>query len=297
MTERQIGSANAKGRGAWYQAFLVGMVGTLLTTAQGARADLEAIRERGYLTVVTEDNYAPYNFMSGGQPDGFQQDLLQDLQAFAQLEVRRDILPWTGLLASIARGKYDFGFTGALVTDERLRVFDFAPPFASAQHYFVRRAADERLDSIASLSGKTLGVQAGSALLSRLPELERMLEKTGGTLGEVVEYPSYPEAYADLANGRLDYVIDGIVSVNDLIRARPGVFARGLPVSAQGYAAWPVPKNSPELRDFLTRFLDQVRASGRLAELQRKWFGEAFADLPTEPITSAAQFHRMAGID
>lgn len=42
-----------------------------------------------------------------------------------------------------------------------------------------------------------MGLQAGSALLARLPELKAMLEKTGGKLGPVVEYPSYPEAYAD----------------------------------------------------------------------------------------------------
>lgn len=35
-----------------------------------------------------------------------------------------------------------------------------------------------------------MGVRAGSALLARLPELKAMLEKTGGKLGPVVEYPS-----------------------------------------------------------------------------------------------------------
>lgn len=297
MRERQAKSATSGNRGALRRAALLGMAGALLALSLGARADLEEIRCRGYLTVATEDNYAPYNFMTDGKPDGFHKDLLQELQTYARLEVRQDILPWTGLLAAVVGGKYDFAFTGALVTDERLRVFDFAPPFASAQHYFIRRADDDRLDSIASLSGRKLGVQAGSALLSRLPELERMLAKTGGELGEVVEYQSYPEAYADLANGRLDYVIDGVVSVNDLVRARPGVFAKGLPVSADGYAAWPVPKNSPELLAFLTRFLDHARASGRLAELQRKWYGQEFPGLPAGPITSAEQFHRLAGIE
>jgi polar amino acid transport system substrate-binding protein len=47
------------------------------------------------------------------------------------------------------------------------------------------------LNTIAELSGKKVGVQAGSALLARLPELKAMLEKTGGKLGPVVEYPSY----------------------------------------------------------------------------------------------------------
>ncbi len=61
-----------------------------------------------------------------------------------------------------------------------------------------------------------------------------MLEKTGGKLGPVVEYPSYPEAYADLANKRLDYVINVVISVNDLAKAKPKVFAKGLAVSDRG---------------------------------------------------------------
>lgn len=81
-----------------------------------------------------------------------------------------------------------------------------------------------------------MGLQAGSALLARLPELKAMLEKTGGKLGPVVEYPSYPEAYADLANKRLDYVINVVISVNDLAKAKPKVFAKGLAVSGQ--AIW-----------------------------------------------------------
>jgi hypothetical protein len=42
---------------------------------------------------------------------------------------------------------------------------------------FWKRADDKTLNTIADLSGKKVGVQAGSALLARLPELKAMLEK------------------------------------------------------------------------------------------------------------------------
>src|SRR5690606_23671272 len=140
-----------------------------------------------YMTVATEDDYAPFNFIADGKPAGFHAELLEDLKAYAKsrFDVRQEILPWTGLLAAVSGGQYDMAFTGALITDERLRVFDFTPPFASAQHYFVKRAGAARITDIASLSGKTVGVQAGSALLARLPELEKMLAGAGGKLGEV----------------------------------------------------------------------------------------------------------------
>ena len=123
-----------------------------------------------------------------------------------------------------------------------------------------------------------------------------MLEKTGGKLGPVVEYQSYPEAYADLANKRLDYVINVVISVNDLVKQRPKVFAKGLPVSGPGYMGWPIPKSSPQLLEYMTKFMNHMRETGKLKALQMKWFGETYDDLPTEPITSAAQFHKLTGM-
>lgn len=271
----------------------------VLSASFGAQADLAEVKSKGFLSVATEDDYAPFNYIVDGKPEGFHKELLEDLKAYAKtqnIDVKQDILPWTGLLASVSSGQYDVAFTGALVTDERLRVFNFAPPFASAQHFYVKRADDKRLSDIASLCGKTVGVQAGSALLARLPELKKMMKDKGCEMGKVVEYPSYPEIYADLANGRLDYAVNALISVNDLVKTRGDTFAKGIAVSGAGFAAWPVPKNSPELLTFLSGFMDQIRANGRLATLQTKWFGEAFPDMPKEPITNVEQFHTLAGM-
>ena len=272
----------------------------MLSASFGAHADLADVKSKGVLSVATEDDYAPFNFIVDGKPEGFHKDLLEDLKAYAKeqkFDVKQDILPWTGLLASVSAGQYDLAFTGALVTDDRLRVFNFAPPFASAQHFYVKRANDQRLSDIASLCGKTVGLQAGSALLARLPELKKMMEAQGCKMGKVVEYPSYPEVYADLANGRLDYAINALISVNDLVKTRGDTFAKGIAVSGAGFAAWPVPKGSPELLTFLSGFMDHIRANGRLAALQTQWFGEAFPDMPNTPITSVEQFHSLAGMD
>ena len=112
----------------------------------------------------------------------------------------------------------------------------------------------------------------------------------------MVELPSYPQAYADGANKRLDYVINVVISVNDLAKAKPKVFAKGLAVSGPGYMAWPIPKNTPQLLAYMTRFMNHMKETGKLAELQKKWFGETYDNLPTEAITSPEQFHKLAGL-
>lgn len=104
----------------------------LVGASLSAHADLDEIKSKGVMTVATEDDYAPFNFIVDGKPEGFHKELLEDLKTYAKaqgFDVKQEILPWTGLLASVSSGQYDMAFTGALVTDDRLRVFNFAPPF------------------------------------------------------------------------------------------------------------------------------------------------------------------------
>ena len=131
---------------------------TVAFSYHAVAADLPEIEKSGTLKVATEDDYAPFNFMNNGQADGFNKDMLEELRKYAKFHVDQSILPWTGLLAAVSTGQYDMALTGAVITDERLKVFDFTPPWASAQHYFVKRAGDTSLNTIADLSGKKGGV-------------------------------------------------------------------------------------------------------------------------------------------
>lgn len=257
--------------------------------------EVPAFASKG-IKVATEDNYSPFNFIERGKPTGINKDLLDELRTYSKFEVKQEILPWTGLLASVSAGQYDLALTGAIITDARLKAFDFTPPIASAQHYFVARAKDDSISTIGDLDGKTVGLQAGSALLERLPELKTMLEAQGKKLGRVVEYQSYPEAYADLANGRIDYVINSVVSVNELVKAKPKVFKKGEAVSGPGFVSWPVPKDNPELLAYLTDFFAHLKETGRMAELQEKWFGESFDALPSKAIVSVDQYHELTAV-
>src|SRR3546814_15281786 len=135
------------------------------------------------MNIATEDNYAPFEFVEGGTPKGFTHDVVAELRKYAKFEVRQDILPWSGLLASVRAGKYDAAITGSIVSVARLRVFDFTMPTASAQHFYITRKGDDRITGVKDMSGLTVGFQAGRVLLSRLTELAQRRKKTGGKLG------------------------------------------------------------------------------------------------------------------
>jgi polar amino acid transport system substrate-binding protein len=242
-------------------------------------AGMEEIKKRG-LIVATEDDFRPFEFVKDGKPTGFDNELVDELRKHAPFPIKQEILPWTGLLAGVSTGKYDVAITAAIITKERRQSLDFTSPIADATHYYVKRKSDTSIKSIKDLNGKTCGVQAGSALLGRLPELKAMIEKEGGKMGKIVEYTSYPEAYQDLALGRTDYVVNTIINIKALVAEKPNVFETGQPVSGKSFPAWAVAKGNKELLDFLNGFIAKMKETGKFAELQTKWFGEAFPDLP-----------------
>ncbi|MFP3607644.1 transporter substrate-binding domain-containing protein, partial [Paraburkholderia sp. SIMBA_053] len=70
---------------------------------------------------------------------------------------------------------------------------------------------------------------------------EELKKKHGGSgIKQIVEYQSYPEAYQDLALGRVDAVANTQISLNSLVKTRPDTFLIGQPIGKPTYIAWAV---------------------------------------------------------
>jgi polar amino acid transport system substrate-binding protein len=255
-----------------------------LAVESACGASLEDIKKRGYMIVATEDDYPPFEFVVDGKPMGYDHELLSILRKSAGFEVRQEILPWQGILPGVASGKYDVALSAAVVTDERVKSLDFTMPISESTMAYVKRKGDASITSLKDLSGKTLGVQQGGASFQVLPELEVELKKTGGKLGNIVQYGAFSEAYQDLVNRRLDAVIHNIVSLSTLVSEKPDVFEFGQRVGRKSYAAWAVQKNNKSVVEFLNTFLAQQKANGTYKQLQSKWLKITFDDLPNEPL-------------
>jgi polar amino acid transport system substrate-binding protein len=257
----------------------VGVAGLPLFNIARA-ATLPEIQKRGYMVVATEDDFRPFEFVKDGNPTGFDSELLKIMRKSTPFKIQQEIIPWTGLLPGVDTGKYDAAVTGALITVERQKFLDFCSPVAVAVDYYLKRKNDHSINSVKDLNGKICGVEAGSALLAKLPELEAMLEKDGGKMGKVVQYVSYPEAYQDLALGRVDYVVNTLINLQTIVHEKPNVFALGQAVSNKTYIAWAVKKGNTTLLEYFNAFLLKQRQNGQMYALQKKWLGQSFTDMP-----------------
>lgn len=256
-----------------------GKGGDRATTLPASPELLALVQQRGYLRVATEDYYPPFEFLVNDRPNGLDHDLFAQLQQVSPFEMRQEILPWQPILPGVAAGEFDVAITAVVITEERAQSLDFAMPISETTHFYLKRAQDDTLNSVADLATKTLGVQQGGASETLLTGLEQQL----GTPLKALRYGSFDAAYRDLEAGRIDAVIHNIVSLSIFVNEKPGLFAVGEAVEPRSYAAWAVRKGNQPLLAYLNAFMAEVRASGELQRLQQIWLKRTF-DLPEQPL-------------
>lgn len=92
----------------------------------------------------------------------------------------------------------------------------------------------------------------------------------------ITEFTDYDQAYAALASHRIDIVPQAIPNLAPIVKKRPGMFAIVQPpFGAKTYYGWAARKDddSRSLVEFFNKGLLKLQKSGKLRELQLKWFG------------------------
>jgi polar amino acid transport system substrate-binding protein len=252
---------------------------SLYRTASAATP--EEIKARGSITVATEDDYTPFEFVEDGKSTGYDNELLALVRKKIGVEVKQQVMPWAGILSGVSSGKYDMALTAVLVTDERKKTFDFASPTCEAvTFYAVKKGSSIKTGD--DLVGKIVGAETGSAMLGDLKTYDEALKKKHGGVGikQIIEYQGYPEAYQDLALGRVDAVANSQISLNSLVKTRPDTFAIGQAIGKPTYIAWAVKKGNTGMLEMVNSILLDLRKSGEMYALQQKWLGATYKDMP-----------------
>lgn len=238
---------------------------------------LETVQSKKEMVIGTEAQFAPFEFLENGKIVGYGPDLMNHILAgLPGVKVKQLDVPFQGILPGLATKRFDFIVTSVTVTKERMAKFAFTIPIADATTALVRRKSAADLTTPETLAGKTVGSQAGSAQLKALQEFSDKLKAEGKPAITVREYVSFDEAYADLAAARLDAVAQSMANLATLTKTRADVYAL-IPgaIGPKTYFAWVGRKDasSAPLVDFFSKGIADAQRSGKLAELQKKWFG------------------------
>jgi len=207
---------------------------------------------------------APYVFVDPKDPKkfmGFEYDILQKVAETLGRNLVVVQNEWDSLIPGLDRGDYDVAANGIEITPERSKEVLFSSPYYATFEQLVVGAQEEKIKSLADVSGRRIGTLKAS--LGHL-----ILERE--TRAEVVFYEEESSGYHDVEIGRLDgFFIDYPIALYYALHNQK-LKSVGEPTGNMKYGI-AVSKRNPELRDAINGALTQLQNSGELEKILSKW--------------------------
>ena len=224
----------------------------------------------GKLTVCSDAPYEPFEYQAeDGTWTGFDMDMLHKIAEANDLTLEVTVQPFDGIWLAPAAGKCDMVASSMSITEERQANADFTQSyFESFQSLLVRTADKDTLNSIESLSGKTLAVQTG-------------------TTGEAFAKENVPEAkiksfddasamFLALESNQVDGVLQDF-PINAYRAVKQGTSTVSITFDQDGQEpdryGFSVKKGNTALLDMLNKGIDDLKESGGYDEIRAKYFG------------------------
>ena len=180
--------------------------------------------------------------------------------------------PFESMIAALNAHKFDAIIASLNMTDARKKEVDFTDRYYRSAAQLVARKGSPLLPEVASLKGKTVGVQTGSTH-------EAFAKANWANHGvKIVSYANQDNVYLDLLSGRIDAALqDNIQAATGFIDTPRGQkFAFAGPVIQDGGISSDVGiavnKDNPALRDALNGAIKAIRADGTYDAIQKKYF-------------------------
>lgn len=251
-----------------------------LGLSSAANADLlEEIKQRGEIVIATEARYAPFELLEDGKITGYHQDMLMEiLTDLPDVKLKQLDLPFQGIMAGLTAKRYDFVVTSLTITKARAAKYNFTYPTSTASVAVLKRKGDERIVQPQDMAGKVLGIQAGAPQVEVAKEYEQsvVIPEKGEGYKDIKLFTDYNEAYSALASRRVDAVPQALSNLAPIVKERGDLFEIVQPAFGPAtYYAWAGRDDaeSESLVAFFSEGIEKLQQSGKLDELQMKWFG------------------------
>lgn len=232
---------------------------------------LDKIQEAGVIVVGTEGTYSPNSYHDeNGDLVGFDVDVARGVADHLGVDIQFVEAEWDSLFASMDSGRVDIVVNEAEYSDERAVKYDFSEPYTYVHGALLVAEDNTDITGFDTLEGK----RAAQNLTSSWGQ------EAEGCGAELVSVDSVAEGIELILSGRADCMLNAETAFYDYMNKHPDapvkiVAATDTTTSSQ----IPVPKGNERLVEAINEALNDMRASGQLAQLSEQYFG---ADVTSE---------------
>lgn len=235
----------------------------------GAEKDdsLQKVLDAGTLVLGLDTHYPPMGYIDeNGDTVGFDIDLAQEVCDRLGIRLVTHPIIWSEKEQELNSGTIDCIWNGLSMSPEREKIMRFSIPYIRNELVFVVRS-DSDIRSTEDISGKTVGVQAGSTT-------EDVLE--GSELAdrnEIAKYEDNMELMQSMKQGDIDVTfIDSVNAYYYISMSEEGFYVLPDSLFEDNYAVG-FRLEDRALCSQINKTLSDMKADGTLREISVKWFG------------------------
>jgi polar amino acid transport system substrate-binding protein len=231
-----------------------------------------AIKSKGTLTVATEAQYAPNEFIGpdGHTVVGMDADLMNAIGAVMGLKVNLVNSNFETIIPGLAAGRYDLGVSSFTDTKEREKTVDFVDYYSAGISFYAKSTANPGVSKIADICGKTVAVEKGTTEQEEATKQNSKCTKEGKQAVTVLSFPGQNPVNLAIASGRAELgMVDSPVAAYQ-IKKTNGEFK--LIGESYGFAPYgiAIPKRSGMTTPILAA-LKALMADGTYGQILTKW--------------------------
>lgn len=252
-----------------------------------ARADtLDEIKKRGKMIVAIDPTFAPFEFTdSAGKIIGYDPELLEAVAKDWGVQVEYQTMAFSGVIPGLIAGSFDFTATALNITAERAQKIDYTIPVASSVNAVLKLKDNAAVKSSAidDLAGLKCAVKQTTQPEQMMQAFNEELKAAGKAEVELLSFETVEETVAALVDKRVDCIVDDKSVLYQAMGNRKDVAMEVVgEIGGKALVGWGTNKDDPALTAALIDTLKKLKASGKMAELQKKYFGFTMDDLPEE---------------
>ena len=224
----------------------------------------KTIVDRGSVIVSTDANYAPQSSIDQATGDlvGFDVDVAKGMADTLGLTLESKTVDWATVIPGLQTGKWDVSIGSMTITPEREKAVSFTVPYYyTSGQVFVKKGGTQ-ITGPADLDGKKVGVGAATTYYQFLKDNTKAIVKT---------YPTDADAFPDLRNGNLEFVMTaGPTGQQAILEGQPFDFS-GAPLYYEDLA-FAVNLGEGDWVAMLNYAVEKMHTDGTLTELSKKWY-------------------------
>ena len=225
------------------------------------------------IVVASDIAYPPFEYEEGGEPTGFDIELMREIGKRAGLTPDFQNVTFDGIIGGLQSGNYDAAISAMTITEERRGQVDFSDPYFNADGALMVRSGSD-IKTTDDLAEANVGVQIGTTFADQAATL-----KEEGKAAEVTTFDTGEDAFAALENESVDAVLADFPFAKEKADSSDGSLEVVQTISTGEQYGIALPKES-EYLDRINTALQEIKDDGTYARIYEEQIGVAPEDIP-----------------